>query len=326
MGILMQLPYAIFIAGPTASGKTSLALDVVARLAGAGALSDPSDAVIINADSMQVYDTLQVLSARPDEGEMADVPHRMFGFLSPGQAFSVAEWADMAMQEVLSAHEAGRLPILVGGTGLYFKALLGGLAVVPEIPDDIRSQVRDQQAELGAHALHVMLSEEDPRMAERLEEGDSQRIARALEVVRATGVSLKDWQENTKPGPLFERDQAGQVMKYVLERPREALYARIEARFDQMVDHGALDEVKALMQQGIHESLPAMKALGVPSLMAYLRGDMDLAEALNDAKTRTRRYAKRQTTWFSNQFGDWPRIDVSSENGAHAVVRDISAD
>lgn len=321
----MRLPYAIFIAGPTASGKTSLALDVVARLVDAGALPDRSAALVINADSMQVYDTLRVLSARPGRHEMGEVPHRMFGVLSPGQAFSVAEWVDMAMQEVSDAHEAGRLPIMVGGTGLYFKALLGGLAVVPDIPDDIRAHVRDQQAQLGAHALHGLLSAEDPIMSERLEEGDSQRIARALEVIRATGISLADWQENTKPGPLYERDQAGEIMKYVLERPRQELYARIEARFDQMVDEGALDEVQALMAQGIEENLPAMKALGVPSLMAYLRGEMPLDDALADAKTRTRRYAKRQITWFSNQFGDWPRIDVSSGQGADVVVAKILA-
>ena len=251
---------------------------------------------------------------------MAGVPHALFGFLPPSQAFSVAEWAETAVREVDKAHAAGQLPIIVGGTGLYFKALLGGLAVVPDIDDAVRAQVRSQQSELGAPALHALLQDEDPRMARRLEEGDSQRIARALEVVRSTGMSLANWQEKTEPGPMSARDQKGEIVKFVLERPRDQLYGRIEARFDHMVDEGALDEVQALMGLGIDESLPAMKALGVPSLMAYLRGEMDLAQALADAKTQTRRYAKRQTTWFSNQFGDWPRIDMTGKDPAQEVL------
>ncbi len=291
---------AVLIAGPTASGKSALAL----------ALAERHRGVVINADSMQVYRDLAILSARPDPAAMARVPHRLYGILDAADACSVGRWHDLARTEIAASWEAGRLPILVGGTGLYFRALLHGLAPVPAIPDAVRARIRDRLAMEGPQALHHRLAERDPAMAARLRPADSQRIVRALEVIEATGRSLAAYQQETEPGALGDADREGRVLKVVLECPRERLYARIDARFVAMIERGALEEVRRLVARGLDPALPAMKALGVAPLARHLAGAIDRAEAVRRGQRESRRYAKRQMTWFRTQAGDWPRIDA----------------
>ena len=305
---------ALLIAGPTATGKSALGAAVAAETSGE----------IINADSMQVYSDLEILSARPTAAEAAQVPHHLFAVKKAGEALSVADWHDSAATCMSDIWARQGLAILVGGTGLYFRALLEGLAPVPEIPGEIRASLRALVAEEGAAALHTRLQEVDPAMAARLDPGDSQRLARALEVYLATGRSLAEWQQDTAVGALGEADHSGQVTKVVLTLPREELYRRIEQRFDQMMEAGALDEVARLRDQGLAADLPAMKALGVPSLLAYLRGEMDLQKAVQEAKTQTRRYAKRQMTWFRNQFADWQWLDADAEDLAAQLLATLS--
>lgn len=305
---------ALLIAGPTATGKSALGAAVAAETSGE----------IINADSMQVYSDLEILSARPAAAQAAQVPHHLFAVKSADAAFSVADWHDRAATCIADIWRREGLATVVGGTGLYFRALLEGLAPVPEIPDEIRAGLRTQLAEDGAAALHARLLEVDPTMAARLNPGDGQRLARALEVTLATGRSLAEWQQDTAAGALGQADRSGHVTKVVLTLPREELYRRIEQRFDQMMEAGALDEVARLRDQGLAADLPAMKALGVPSLLAHLRGEMDLQEAVQEAKTRTRRYAKRQMTWFRNQFADWHWLDADAEDLAAQLLAILS--
>lgn len=309
---------ALLIAGPTATGKSALAASLARRAAGE----------IINADSMQIYSDLEVLSARPSSGEMGDLPHHLFGVIGAARACSVADWLARATACIADIHARDRLPILVGGTGLYFKALLEGLAPVPDIPGKIRDEVRAMPGGEGPAALHARLQGLDPVMAGRLEVGDGQRLARALEVIMATGRSLAEWQSEAGPGAsssLREADRGGQVAKIVLTLPREALYKRIERRFDKMMDAGALDEVARLAKQGLPADLPALKALGVPSLMAHLDGETDLETAVQQAKTLTRRYAKRQMTWFRNQFEDWQWLEADAEDLTGSALTILNA-
>lgn len=306
---------ALLIAGPTATGKSALAASLARRAAGE----------IINADSMQIYSDLEVLSARPSSGEMGDLPHHLFGVIGAARACSVADWLARATACITDIHARDRLPILVGGTGLYFKALLEGLAPVPDIPGKIRDEVRAMLGGEGPAALHARLKGLDPVMAGRLEVGDGQRLARALEVIMATGRSLADWQAETGEGVLGAADSAGRVAKIVLTLPREALYKRIERRFDKMMDAGALDEVARLAKQGLPADLPALKALGVPSLMAHLDGETDLETAVQQAKTLTRRYAKRQMTWFRNQFEDWQWLEADAEDLTGSALTILNA-
>ncbi|MEE8370844.1 MAG: tRNA (adenosine(37)-N6)-dimethylallyltransferase MiaA [Sphingomonadales bacterium] len=310
-GFEMVAYEAILIAGPTASGKTALA----ARLA--GALSGS----IINADSMQVYEGLEILAAAPSAEEMAGIPHRLFGIIGPGEPFSVGRWHDLARREIESVWQRRRLPIIVGGTGLYFKVLLEGLALIPEIPEEIRRNLRQRLDEGGPGALHLELSVADPEMAERLEPGDSQRICRALEVWHATGRSLRAWQREKGPGALSEADEKGNVLKLTMDMEREPLYARINYRFRAMLEAGALDEVRALKKRALPPEMPAMKALGVPPLLEYLSGGITIEEAAERAKTQTRQYAKRQLTWFRNQFPDWIRIDAAGQDPMADVLK-----
>ena len=289
---------AVLIAGPTASGKSALAL----------ALAERHRGVVINADSMQVYRDLAILTARPEPDETARVPHRLYGILDAADACSAGRWHDLARAEIDTAWQTGRLPVLVGGTGLYFRTLLHGLAPVPAIPPAIRVRIRERLAAEGAGALHRELAERDPAMAARLRPTDSQRIVRALEVVEATGRSLAAYQENTEPGALEAADREGRVLKVVLELPRDRLYRRIDARFESMVRQGALDEVRRLVARGLDPGLPAMKALGVAPLARHLAGEIDREEAVRLGQQESRRYAKRQTTWFRTQAGDWPRL------------------
>lgn len=289
---------ALFIAGPTASGKSALSLK----------LAHDMNGVIINADSMQVYKDLRVMTACPSDEDEAAAPHRLYRFLDASETCSAAFWAEKAMEEIEAAWAAGRMPIVIGGTGMYFKVLLEGLARIPEIPDEIRAAVRQECAEYGSAHLHAELATYDTAAAERLFPGDSQRVCRAVEVYRATGKPLTEWHKDTPPGPMQAADEEGLINKMVLNPDREILYDRCNRRFDLMIEHGALEEVEALMQRKLDTSLPAMRALGVPSLIQYLTGEMSLEEAGEDAKMQTRRFAKRQLTWFRNQFGSWDRV------------------
>ena len=296
----MNLKRALFIAGPTASGKSAFALKVASAY----------DGTIINADSMQVYKDLRVLTACPDEQEQAQAPHRLYGFLDGAEVCSAAFWAVEAMREIEAAWKQGRLPILVGGTGMYFKVLLDGIAKVPDIPDAIRSAVREECNRFGSETLHRELQESDPKTAARLAPGDSQRICRAIEVARATGIPLSEWQKNTEPGPMKSFDDSGCVEKFILSPDREELYSRCDLRFDLMLEQGAVGEVEALLARNLPAELPVMRALGVPSLAMHLSGEATIEEASEHAKMHTRRFAKRQLTWFRNQFSHWKSLNA----------------
>ena len=257
--------------------------------------------VIINADASQVYADLPILSAAPTAAEQASAPHRLFGVIDGAETCTAARWAALARAEIASAHAAGRLPILVGGTGLYLRTLLDGIAPVPAIPADVRAAVRA----LPAAQVRAALEAEDPLMAARLHSNDAQRNARALEVIRATGRSLAGWQAAPPEGGLLPQVD---LRPLVVEVPREILVARIDARVDAMWRAGALEEVRHLAARGLSQSLPVMRAIGVPPLLALLRGDLDEAAALARWRLDTRQYAKRQATWARNQTGGWPRL------------------
>jgi len=282
---------AILIAGPTGSGKSAVALALASRLGG----------TVINADSMQVYRELSVLTARPTLEDEAAVPHRLYGTVPAAEAYSVGHWLEDATQAVSEARAGGRVPILTGGTGLYFKTLLEGLAPVPDIPPETRSSWREQADRLGAEGLHRELTARDPAMAARLRPSDPQRLVRALEVIDATGVSLAKWQ-GSATAPFLE---PGNVLTVVIAPERDALYAQIDARFDRMIEQGAVAEVRALIAQHLDPGLPAMRAHGVREFAAYLAGTVSLEDATTKAKTESRRYAKRQMTWARRFMQDW---------------------
>jgi tRNA dimethylallyltransferase len=282
---------AVLIAGPTASGKSALALALAERLGG----------VIINADSMQVYRDLKIITARPSADEEARVPHRLYGHVDAPENYSVGRWLRDAAAVLADEEAAGRLPIFVGGTGLYFKALTQGLAAVPPIPPQIRDALRAHLVEKGPHALHLLLQGRDPAAAARLLPGDGVRIVRALEVLEATGRPLSEWHQTGVP-PVIDAASAVQVF---LTPERAELYRRIDARFDTMIKAGALEEVRLLAARALDPLLPAMKAHGVPWLRRHLVGEITLAEAIEEAKKDTRHYSKRQLTWFRNQMPGW---------------------
>lgn len=297
------------IAGPTASGKSDLAVRLALALKNAG-----KGAVIVNADSAQVYADLQVLSARPTPADMRGVPHRLFGAWDGAQACSAADWANAARRELRNAHAAGVVPILVGGTGLYIRTLLEGIAPIPAIDEDIRNQVRAMET----GALHAALQREDPHAAKALQPGDSQRMARALEVVRSTGRPLSEWQRH-KVGGIGESITLAPL---VLLPKREWLYERCDRRFATMMDLGAVAEVEKLLARDLPEDLPVMRAIGVPQIAAYLRGTLSREEAIARAQQVTRNYAKRQYTWLRHQPPqDWPRL--APENVTIRVIFDI---
>lgn len=285
------MPKAILIAGPTGSGKSAAALALASRLRG----------TVINADSMQVYRELAVLTVRPSAQDMARVPHRLYGTISAGEAYSAGRWLEDATRAIEEAKGEGRVPILAGGTGLYFKALIEGLAPIPDIPPEIRKAWREQAEEIGAEGLYRELEARDPAMAARLRPTDPQRIVRALEVIDATGVSLAEWQGGSA-SPVLAPDA---VFKLVIAPEREALYAKIDARFDAMIAQGVIEEVRAVLALGLDPGLPAMRAHGVRELGAYLAGTCGLEEAIAKAKTESRRYAKRQMTWAKRFMQDW---------------------
>jgi tRNA dimethylallyltransferase len=283
-------PRVILIAGPTASGKSALALRLAETVGG----------TIINADSMQVYRDLRLITARPTPAEEARATHLLYGHVDAAENYSVGRWCVDAAAAIAETTRSGRTAILVGGTGLYFKALTQGLAAVPPIPAAIRSAVRGRLKE-GIEPLYAELLRHDPAAADRLMPGDRSRITRALEVVLATGRPLADWHRDGMPPSV---DAAGAV-KIFLAVERAELYRRIDARFDAMLAAGALDEVKQLAARNLDPSLPAMKAHGVPWLIRHLNGDIALAEAAEGGKRDTRRYTKRQATWFRHQLPDW---------------------
>jgi tRNA dimethylallyltransferase len=284
----------ILIAGPTASGKSALALDLAEKL----------DGVIVNADSMQVYHDLRIITARATPDEEARVPHRLYGHIDAAENYSVGRWCRDIGEALDDIAALGRVPILVGGTGLYFKVLTAGLAAVPPIPAEIREKVRSQLQSEGVAPLYAELIERDPVTAHRLMPLDRSRIARALEVMLATGRSLTDWHRDGLPG-LIDPSRAAKIF---LTCERKQLVARIETRFAAMLTAGALEEVRALSERQLDPLLPAMKAHGVPWLIRHFTGEISLDEAAAGAIMDTRRYAKRQHTWFRNQMKDWPMV------------------
>lgn len=289
---------AVLIAGPTASGKSALALR----------LAEDMGAVIVNADSMQVYSVLEVLTARPGPAELARAPHHLYGHVSPSVSYSTGAW--LRDVETLAAGGAiGEAPaVFVGGTGLYFRALTEGLPDMPDIPAAIRDGWRSRLHGEGAPSLHRVLAERDPETAAGLKPGDGQRIVRALEVLEASGRPIRHWQaERTRPLVDIQRARC-----LVLMPGRADLIDRIERRFDGMIAAGALEEVRQLEAMNLDPALPAMKAIGVPELRDALAGRLSLAQAVERAKAATRQYAKRQSTWFRHQLGPmWRRFDPS---------------
>ena len=276
---------ALLIAGPTASGKSALALKLARERGG----------VIINADALQVYRELRILSARPGEAELHEAPHRLYGHVSGRGAYSVATWLADAKREIAAAWAAQQLPIITGGTGLYFMALEQGLAEVPPIAEEIRDKWRSFEGD-----LHAELMRRDPHGAIRLQPNDRQRLSRALEVFEGTGKPLSHWQEQAQSQAFLN---GVDVERHLVDVPREELYARAETRFDQMIAAGALEEVRPLIKYG--NVLPMMKAIGVPELTRHLRGEISLDEAVALAKTATRQYIKRQFTWWRGRAAHW---------------------
>lgn len=287
---------AILIAGPTASGKSALALELALRVGG----------VVINADSMQVYRDLRVLTARPDADDTARVPHRLYGEVDGADAYSVGRFLQDARRVIAQTWEAGRVPIFVGGTGLYFKALLEGLSPIPPIPGEIRSFWRAQGLERGAAALHAELARRDPASARGLQPTDTQRLVRALEVIEATGQGLASWQQ--VPGvPVLD---AKRTLRLLVRRPRADLLARADLRFEVMVDRGAVEEVRSLMARGLPEGLPVRRALGVEPIALMIQGRLSREEAIRAGQADTRAYIKRQVTWAQKHMMSWIAVDL----------------
>ncbi len=284
-------PSAILIAGPTASGKSALAIKLAQRLGG----------TVVNADSMQVYSDLRTLSARPTTDEEAAAPHLLFGHVDGAMNYSVGRWLTDAAAMLEQLRGEGRVPIFTGGTGMYFKGLLRGLSEIPPVPDEVRAKVRAQAEGLEPGTLHAQLVARDPATAALVRPSDPQRILRALEVFEATGRGLSEFQGARTPGLL---DPANCVCLF-LAPERAALYARIDARFDAMMGEGALEEVRALAERRLDPALPVMRAHGVPGMVAYLRGQASLAEAIHKGKIDTRHYSKRQFTFIRHQLPEF---------------------
>jgi tRNA dimethylallyltransferase len=286
---------AILITGPTASGKSALALELARRHGGE----------VVNADSMQVYDTLRVLTARPSAEEMEGVPHHLYGHVPAGAAYSTGDWLRQADEVIADMKRRGVMPVVVGGTGLYFKALTGGLDDMPAVPAEIRQRLRDRLTAEGPEGLYRELEARDPAMAERLGPQDGQRIVRALEVLDATGRSISAFQG--RGGPVIVDPH--RARKIVVLPERALLHGRINRRFETMFDEGAVAEVEALLALNLAPNMPAMKAIGVSQIAAMLKGEMTPEAVIEQASAATRQYAKRQMTWFRNQMDEsWERI------------------
>ena len=282
---------AILIAGPTASGKSAFAMDVAESVGG----------VIVNADSMQVYRELRILTARPARDDENRIPHELYGHVAGVTPYSVGRFLEDARQAIARIRQAGKTPIVVGGTGLYFKGLLEGLSPIPPIDPNVRTKWRGIGDTEGAPALHRALSARDPQMAATLMPGDTQRLVRALEVIESTGKSLLDWQK-TQGTPTVS---TARCAKWVISPPRDALYAACNDRFEQMLARGAIAEVEELLSLQLSSDLPIMRALGVAPLAQFIAGDVTLSDATSRAQTETRQYAKRQQTWLSKNMISW---------------------
>ncbi len=286
------MPPAILIHGPTASGKTALAIALAKEFRGE----------IVNADAMQVYKDLRVLTARPDDEELSQATHHMFGHVDGVERYSTGRWLEDVQAQIKDIQARGAMPILAGGTGLYLSSLVYGLSVIPDVPEEIKQQARDK-AYADRSAAHAELSEVDPETASRITPADGQRLARALEVFYATGKPLSSFQ--TPADPILK---PGEWLGIALTPRRASLYARIEARFDAMLETGAPDEARALWERGLPRDLPIMRAHGMPGFCDYFEDSVSLEDAITRAKRDTRRYAKRQFTWIANQFPEWVRL------------------
>ncbi|MEW9853915.1 tRNA (adenosine(37)-N6)-dimethylallyltransferase MiaA [Novosphingobium sp. M1R2S20] len=303
-------PPLALIAGPTASGKSDCAVALAQAIEARG-----KRAVVINADSAQVYSDLAVLSARPSVEEMGGIEHRLFGTWDGAQGCSAANWAAAARAEIEAVHSQDGVPVLVGGTGLYIRTLLDGIAPVPPIDETVRSEVRA----LPVAAAYAALCKEDPERAARLAPADATRVARALEVIRSTGRSLTAWQARMEGG-IGDRIS---LRAAILLPEREALYGRCDARFTRMIEHGAIEEVSRLLERQLDPDLPVMRAIGVPELAAFLRREIPLEEARRRGAQATRNYAKRQFTWLRHQPPpEWSRIMASNytSNDLHIII------
>ena len=299
---------AVLIAGPTASGKSALAL----------AIAERCDGVVINADSMQVYRELRILTARPSPEDEARAPHRLYGHVGSGEGYTVARYLEDLERTLRDI--AGRPAVIVGGTGLYFNAMTQGLSDVPPIDERVRAFWRERARTTSPAALHKELAVVDPVLHGRLHPNDTQRVLRALEVADSTGRPLSEWQEK-RSKPLI----SGGVVAHVVMAPaRDWLHERIEERFHAMATAGGLDEARAFAALHLDPALPAMKAIGVPEMMAAARGELATGDAIEAAVTATRQYAKRQETWFRNQMPEWPRVDPAASRHFLAVVDDIA--
>ena len=293
------------IAGPTASGKSALALALAERVGGE----------IVNADALQLYRDLRVLSARPGEADLARAPHHLYGVADAGEAWSVGRWLRATLPALGAIAERGRPAVVVGGTGLYFAALTRGLADTPPVPEAVRDAIAARFDHAGEAAARSALAQVDPQAEARIAPGDRQRLVRALAVAQATGRPLSAWMAQTRPALA-----PGGWRGLVLEPPRQALYAACDARFDAMLAHGAADEARALLARGLAPTLPAMKAVGLRELGRWLAGELDRDAAAAQARRETRRYAKRQLTWFRNQAADWPRLPAPDVDEALRVL------
>jgi tRNA dimethylallyltransferase len=271
----------VIICGPTASGKSSIAKELAIK----------ENGVVINCDSMQVYDVLRVITARPTEADEQEVEHRLYGYLSPETACNANIWRKRALEEIDDVLSQGKVPILVGGTGMYIKSLIEGLSPIPEVSPEVRKDARSRLEKEGSKVLYKEIEDED---RQRLSENDSQRICRAYEVLKATGKSMAEWNRNPNVGVREDLDFDIRVILPEVD----GLYAKCNGRFEKMIEQGALEEVKQLMAMNLDESLPSMKAIGVPEMMAYLKEEITLEEAIEKAQQSTRHYAKRQRTWF----------------------------
>jgi tRNA dimethylallyltransferase len=299
---------AVLIAGPTASGKSALGIQLARAL----------DGIVVNADSMQVYGDLRVITARPTPEEETEAPHRLYGHVDAAVNFSVGRYVADAVKVLQEVHGT-KLPIFVGGTGLYFKALTEGLSDMPPVPEEVREQVRRESEGLETPELHRLLSERDPATASTLRPSDRLRIQRALEVFAATGRPLVSFHGAREPGPLSDRP----LVRLFLAPDRDELRRRIDRRFEAMMEQGALEEVRALGERNLDPMLPAMRAHGVPGLLAYLRDEISLDQAIAKGQGDTRRYVKRQFTWFRHQLPDWHWVEP--ERGFEAVMAQVNA-
>ncbi len=300
----------LLVGGPTASGKSALALDLAGHFGGC----------VINADSMQVYCELRILSARPTPADEERAPHHLYGILPASERCSAGRWRDLALAAISETQSKGLLPILVGGSGLYFRSLLKGLAPVPAIPREIRERAKALHAKIGAVEFHRLLAERDSESAARLHPGNTQRVLRAYEVFEASGKSLADWQRSQPAGDGYP----GKIAALVLEPPRQALYAACDARAEIMASAGGIEEAEALLALELDPTLPAMKALGVREFAAYLSGETARGEAIDNLRQATRRYAKRQSTWFRHQMPETKIIAVRYDGMRADEIRQLA--